>query len=67
MKTVKNSLNNSFTPLFTFIEYRKKLMQLKTKFRIRKKSSVVEARKILDTYIKTPQKLSNDILKMREG
>lgn len=66
MKSAKKSLNNSFIPFFTFIEYRKKLTQLKTKFNIRKKSSVVEARKILDAYIKTPQKLSDDILKMRE-
>jgi hypothetical protein len=66
MKTAKNSLDNSFVPLFTFIEYRKKLMQLKTKFNIRKKSSVVEARNILDTYMKKTQKLSDDILKMRE-
>ena len=41
-------------------------MQLKTKFNIRKTSSVVEARKILDTYMKKTQKLSDDILKMRE-
>ena len=66
MKTAKNSFNDTFIPLFTLIEYRKKLMQLKTKLHIREKSSIVEARKILDSYIKPPRKLSDDILKMRE-
>lgn len=66
MKTAKNQLNYSFIPFLTFIEYRKELLHLKDTLNIKKRSSVLEARKILDSYMKPPQKLSDDILKMRE-
>ncbi len=64
MKTAKKSLNHPFVPFSTFIEYRKKLKELKSALHI-KKASITEARKILNTYI-TTHKLSNDIIKMRE-
>lgn len=65
MGAVKKSLDHSFLPFTTFIEYQKKLTELKADLHI-KKPSIAEARKILDAYIKPSQKLSDDILKMRE-
>ncbi len=65
MKTAKKTLDHSFISFTTFIEYKKKLAELKTSLHI-KKASITEARRILDTYIKPPHKLSDDILHMRE-
>ena len=65
MKPNKNLLNHSFLSFPTFIEYKKKLTELKATLLI-KKSSIVEARKILDNYIKPSHKLSDDIIHMRE-
>lgn len=65
MRIVKNFLKHSFLPFPTFIEYQKRLMELKASLQV-KKSSIVEARHILDAYMKPTQKLSDDILKMRE-
>ncbi|HHT9121557.1 MAG TPA: hypothetical protein ACFYEF_01700 [Candidatus Wunengus sp. YC63] len=65
MRTVKNSVDHSFLPFPTFIEYKKNLTELKTALHI-KKSSIADVRKILDAYIKPSQKLSDDIIKMRE-
>lgn len=64
MRTVKNSVDQSFLPLPTFIGYKKNLTELKTALHI-KKSSIDEARKILDAYIKPSRKLSDDIIKIR--
>lgn len=66
MKTVKASLDQSFTPFFTFIEYQNKIIELETTLRIKETLSIKKARKLLDNYIKPHQKLSDDILKMRE-
>ncbi len=62
---VKDSTAHSFLPLPTFIEYQRKLRELKAALRV-KKFSITEARKLLDAYIKPSEKLSDDILKMRE-
>jgi len=61
----KDSVFNSFLPLSTFIEYQKKLRELKAALPV-KKGSIAEARKVLDAYIKPSEKLSNDISKIRE-
>ena len=61
----KDSVYHSFLPLPAFIEYQKKLRELKTALRV-KKFSIAEARKLLDAYIKPSQKLSDDIIKTRE-
>jgi len=65
MKTLENPINYSFTAFSTFIEYKKKLAELKTSLHV-KSSSIIEARKTIDTYIKPSHKLSNDVIKMRE-
>lgn len=62
---IKNSVTHLFLPFSTFIEYQKKLRELKSALYV-KKSSIAEARKLMDAYIKPSQKLSDDILKMRE-
>lgn len=61
----KDSVTHLFLPFSTFIEYQKKISELKTALHL-KKSSITDARKLLDAYIKPSQKLSDDILKMRE-
>lgn len=65
MKTAKKPIDHSFLPLTTFIEYKKKLAELKASLHI-KKASVTDACKILDSYMKPPHKLSDDVLQMRE-
>lgn len=65
MKTANKILDYSFLPITTFIEYKKKLAELKASLHTRK-ASVTEARKILDSYMKPPRKLSDDILQIRE-
>lgn len=65
MKPIKYSMKNSFLPFSTFIEYQKQLKELKSTLRL-KKSSISEACKIFDAYIKPQQKLSRDIMKMRK-
>ena len=65
MKASKNIMNHSFLSFTTFIEYQKKIRDLKDSLPI-KKSSIKEAQKILDTYINLSQKLSDDIIRMRE-
>ena len=65
MKTAKKTLDHSFLPFSTFIEYKIKLAELKASLHI-KKASVTDACKILDSYMKPPHKLSDDILQMRE-
>lgn len=65
MKTANKIPDYSFLPITTFIEYKKKLAELKASLHI-KKATVTEARKILDSYMKPPHKLSDDILHMRE-
>lgn len=62
---IKNSVTHLFLPFSTFIEYQKKLRELKAALHV-KKFSITEARKLLDAYIKPSQKLSDDILNMRE-
>ena len=65
MKTVKDSLNLSFIDFSTFIEYQKKLTELRSTLHL-KDTSIVEARNTLNSYIKPSHKLSNDVIKMRE-
>ena len=65
MGTAKTIVGHSFLPITTFIEYKKKLAELKAALHI-KKASITEARKILDNYVNPSHKLSDDILHMRE-
>lgn len=65
MKTAKKMPDHSFLPVTTFIEYKKKLAELKASLHI-KKSSAADARKILDKYMQSPHKISDDIIQMRE-
>lgn len=65
MKAAKKIPDHSFLPVTTFIEYKKKLAELKAALHI-KKSSAAEACRILDKYINSSHKISADILHMRE-
>lgn len=65
MKTAQKSQSYSFVPFNIFIEYKKKLTELKTSLHITK-MSINEARKILDRYVNPTHKLSSDVLHMRE-
>lgn len=65
MKTAKKTQTHSFLPITSFIEYQKKLKELKTSLHI-KKATATEARKVLDSYVTPSHKLSDDLLHMRE-
>ncbi len=65
MKAANKIPDHSFLPVTTFIGHKKKLAELKASLHA-KKSSAAEARRILDKYIDSSHKVSDDVLHMRE-